>query len=293
MILVTGATGYIGGHILDRLAAAAIPTRALVRQASATLPGGVESAVGDVTKPDTLDAALVGVDTIIHAAAITADNKEPYRGAYSAVNQGGTENLVRAAKAAGVKRIVLLSGLGTKPDKPSTYMATRWAMEEAVRASGIAYVIIQPSVLFGAGAPFIVALANLAKLTPVVPAIGGNLRFQPIWVEDVVTCVVQAAERDDVLGRAITIGGAEQVTFKEVIQAIGRAMGKRRTTAPLPMPIARVQASLFNLLPKPPLTPASLELFTFDNVTALDSVERNFGFKPQAFRAYLEEHGLS
>jgi NADH dehydrogenase len=295
MILVTGASGYVGGHVVARLAAGS-PTevRAMVRSvASYRPPGGVSVVEADVTHPASLPAALEGVDTVVHCVAITGDFKEPYKGAYDAINRVGTENLVAAAVGAGVKRLVVMSGLGTRPAPSNTYMATRWGLEEAVRGSGIPYAILRPSVQFGDGAEFVAALARLAKRSPVVPLLGGGgLLFQPIWVEDVVSCIEKLIASDQHLGREVTIGGAEQLNFKEIIEAILRAMGKRRILAPLPLPIARIGAGMMQVLPHPPLTPASLELFSFDNITTLDAVDREFGFHPQAFREYLEAHGI-
>ena len=295
MILVTGANGFVGRHVVDRLAASGARVRAMVRDAQAyRAPAGVEVVTGDVTKPGTLEAAVAGVEAVVHAAAITANLKEPYQGAYREVNATGTGNLMDAAVDAGVRRVVLVSGLGTRSDKPGSYMATRWGMEEAVRECGIPFVIIQPSVQFGDGAEFIAALSRLAKQSPVVPAMTGpHDKFQPIWIEDVVSIIVKALADDGLLERSIAVGGPDYVTFRGVLETILAAMGVRRLIAPLPVPLARIQARLMSVLPKPPLTVATLELFSFENATDLDSVEKNFGFAPRGFRQHLLEHGIT
>jgi NADH dehydrogenase len=297
MILVTGGTGFVGSHLLRRLAETEPrgTVRTLVRnQAKALFPDGVSAVEGDITQPETLPAAVAGVDVVIHAAAITGDRKEPYRGAYDRVNRVGTENLMSAAKSAGVKRVVVVSGLGCRPAPAGTYMATRWGMEEAVRGSGIPFVILQPSVLFGDGAPFVTALAGLARVLPVLPLVGGGrTRFQPLWIEDLVTCLIASITSETPAGHTLSLGGSEWATFKEVLQTICRAMPARRLLVPLPMPIARIQARLMTaVLPNPPLTPAALELFSFDNATNLDAVDKAFGFHPRGFREHLLAHGV-
>lgn len=293
MILVTGGTGFIGSRAVRRLVSEGRPVRALARR-PVELPGA-EVAVADLTDAPSLVTAMAGVETVIHAAAITGDLKEPYRGAYDRVNRVGTENLMAAAAGAGVRRVVLLSGLGTVPAPAGTYMATRWGMEEAVRRSGLDHVILQPSVLFGDGAEFVSALARLVRASPVVPVIGpASLQLQPLWVQDLVTCVVRSTAGTALLGRAVPIGGPERMTFADVMRTIMAAMGKRRLLLRVPLPVARVQAALMTaVLPHPPLTPAAIELFSFDNATDADAVERAFGFRPRSFRAHLAEHGVA
>jgi NADH dehydrogenase len=293
-ILVTGANGFVGRHVVARLAGRGRGVRAMVRNAAAySAVPGVEVVEADLTRPETLGAALEAIDVVVHCAALTANLKPPYPGAYDIINRGGTENLAAAASAAGVQRIVVMSGLGTKPAPVDTYMATRWSMEEVVRNSGIPYVLIQPSVQFGDGAEFVNALARLTKASPVVPLLGGGgLRFQPIWVEDVVTCIEKAIDDEKLTGQAVAIGGSEYATFREIIDTICAALGKRRLKAPLPLWIARLQAPLMALLPHPPLTKASLELFGFENTTEIDAVDRNFGFHPRGFREHLAANGV-
>src|SRR5712692_8082785 len=298
MILVTGATGYIGRHLVSRLVDQGERPRCLVRnlsRAANILPAGagkVEFVKGDTTSPASLETAVQGIDTIVHTAFITADHKQSAGNHYEATNVQGTANLVKAAQNAGVKRIIELSGLGTKPDKPGSYMQGRYLAEQMLKESGLDWTIIEPSVLFGKGAPFIKGLSNLIHTAPVVPLIGGGkIMFQPIYVEDVVTVVIKVL--DDPARKTYTIGGPEYYSFTQIIDALLRAMHKTRIKVYAPTPLVGIGAAVIVvMLPQPPLTRAAMTLFSFDNTTDLDSVERDFGFKPLSFALYLEEQGV-
>src|SRR5437660_875821 len=234
MILITGATGYIGRHLVARLVAQGERPRCLVRdinRAKRTLPvDKVELVTGVTTSPDSLDAAVHGVDTIIHAAFLTADNKQSAGNEYEKTNVQGTANLIKAAKKADVKRIIEISGLGTKPDKPGSYMQGRYLAEQMLKESGLDWTIIQPSVLFGKGAPFIKGLADLINSAPVVPLIGGGkTMFQPIYVEDVASVIIKTLQDPaGSNGHTYTIGGPAYYSFTQVIDELLRAMHKTR-----------------------------------------------------------------
>jgi len=296
MIAIAGSTGFVGRHLATRLAAQGKALRCLVRdpgKAATLIPGASRAVVANLLDPAALDRALDGVETLVHCAAITADHKDTDR-LYWRVNVEGTRNLVGAAQRARVRVLVLMNGLGIKPGAPGSYMRTRWEMGEAVRASGIAWVALQPSVLFGDSAPLIAALARLARRSPVIPLLGGGkLKLQPLWVEDLVTCLIRCTEDRRWDGQAIDLGGPEHLTFEQVIDLILETLRIKRLKAPLPLPVARVQARVMGILPHPPLVPATLELFDFDNITALDAVPRQFGFAPRRVADHFRAHGLN
>ena len=299
MILVTGGNGFVGSRVVARLVADGERPRALVRDLSDArkrLPGaGVEIVGGDTTRPATLDAAMAGVDTIIHTAFITAERKQGQGINYYATNVEGTANLVAAAKRASVGRIVVLTGLGTRPAKPGSYMQGRYLALREAQNSGLAWSFLGPSVIFGPGSAFFTGLADLIRQVPVVPMIGmGNRHFQPIYVEDVVTCLLKMArepERYD--GKSIDIGGPDIFTYARILDLLMETLHVRKLKVPGPMPFAYLGAAVMEaVLPKPPITVAAMGLFTFENTTDLDAVQRHFGFAPAALPPYLAEHGV-
>ncbi len=264
MILITGSTGYIGRHLVSRLVAQGERPRCLVRdmkRAAAVLPGDkVELVRGDTINPASLKEAVRGIDTIVHAAFITADHKESAGNHYEDTNVRGTANLIQVAKDAGVKRIIEISGLGTKKDKPGSYMQGRYLAEKMLKESGLAWTTM----------------------------------FQPIYVEDVVTVIMKVLEDPErTSGKTYTIGGPAYYSFSQVIDILLDTMHKTRIKAPAPTALVCVGALMMEaVLPKPPLTKAAMALFSFDNTTDLQSVKRDFGFTPVSFTDYLKEHGV-
>lgn len=299
MIVITGADGFVGRHIVARLTPDGEPFRALVRnveRARKVLPAGTQIVQGDTTQPSTLGPALEGADTVIHCAFLVANRKQPRGATYREVNLGGTKHLVAAAQAAGVRRICVMGGLGTVPSPHDAYLQGRYEADEAVKQSGLGWAIIGPSVQFGSHSPFFSGLADLIRSPlPVVPMIGdGSVRFQPIWVEDVVTCMLKMVREPDTYnGRVIDVGGPEIFTYRQILDLLMRTLRKRKLLVPGPKPLARLGAGIMEaLLPNPPVTRAATGLFDFDNVAGLDSVERNFGFAPLSLRSYLADHGV-
>ncbi|MGI9116220.1 MAG: SDR family oxidoreductase [Gaiellales bacterium] len=292
-ILVTGATGFIGGRLTRRLVSAGLPVRAMVRRADAAVAPGAEIVVGDLGDPASLARACEGVSAVISCAAITGEKKAP-PGGYDLINADGIAALAQAATAAGAGRMIHFGGIDNGGSKPGPYLAGRRRGEEGIKAAGVPWTILQPSVQFGPRSPFIGAMAGLVK-GPIVPVAGnGRTRIQMIHVDDVCRAAQECLTGDSRLGRYIELGGTEALEYDRVLDIIGGAMGKakvRKIHAPLA--IVKAQAKLLQVLPNPPVTPAAVELLERDNVAAsLTGVQDEFGFMPVGFAEHVASHGL-
>jgi len=287
MILVIGGTGFIGRRLVARLAESGESIRVATRGSrKADLPESVEQAPVDVVSGEGLAEAMAGVDRVAHLVAIIIE-----KGAqkFDAVIRGGTEGVVREAEKAGVKKLVYVSAIGAAPDPKFPYWHAKWEAEQVVSGSGLNYTILRPSLVFGPEDDFFNRLASMVRRSPLVPIAGaGKTRFQPIGVDDLVTCIAaclpagQAGLKEDTHDRqTVEVGGPEQLTYNELIDVISAALGKRRPRVHIPLWLMRPGARVLqSVLSNPPVTADQLAMLSKDNITELDAVPRQFGFAP-------------
>jgi NADH dehydrogenase len=281
MILVTGATGFVGRHVLQALRADGRDVRALVRnpaRADDLAQQGVELAAGDVTDAASLRAALAGTDTVIHLVAIRQGRPEQFQ----RVMIDGTGSLLAAAKEAGVRRFIHMSALGTSAETKDLvpYYGAKWATEQDVQASGIPYVIFRPSFIFGTDGGILPTFATIAKVAPVTPITGsGRQRIQPIWADDVGAYFAKAVDLEPATNRTFELGGAEAVSWNEFWERLKRARGSRRPSVHVPMGLMRLNALVTERLPgNIPLTRDLLKMLEAgDNVVTDTSAVQVFG----------------
>jgi len=280
VILVTGGTGFVGGHVAHELRRRELPVRCVVRdlrKASKLGAWGCELVVGDMTDAASLRRAAEGCDRVVHLVAIRQGREEQFR----RVMVDGTRDLLAAAKEAGVGRLVHMSALGTSEATKDLvpYYGAKWESEELVRASGLAYVIFRPSFIFGPDGGILPTFVKLARFTPVTPIIGsGRQRIQPIWADDVASYFAEGVEREEVTGRVFELGGPDLVSWNEFWSRLKRARGMRRPSVHVPVGVMRVNAVLTERLPgNIPLTRDLLTMLEHgDNVAADDEAVRTF-----------------
>ena len=298
-VLVTGASGFVGSHLLPELLGAGHRVVALVRSSGAgdkvtrrlpaALVANVELRTGDVDRPATLPAALAGVDAVVHLVAIPRD----WNGGKQllAVNLDGTRNLIGAMQVSGVRRLVHLGALGVVDREELHYAKSKARAERAVMESGLDWTILKPSLLFGPGDGFFNIVADLVRLSPgIVPVPGdGRSRFQPLHVGDLALCLRLSLERPETVGHAFELGGPRTWTYREITAEVCRGMGRRRAIIPMPVPLIKLVAGAAEAVHLPfPVATDQLRQLALDNVGPLDGVHSAFGFIPRRMEGELQ-----
>jgi NADH dehydrogenase len=296
MILVTGSTGFIGKSLVRKLVESGQEVRLLLRPSpqSPRLPLGlsVDVAVSSLNDERSLRAAMVGVNTVYHLAGVER------QGAYAdlmKVDIQGTQSVTRAARDAQVKHIYFLSHLGA--DRASAYpmLKAKAIAEESIRRSGLEYTIIRSAVVYGPGDGFTTALSGLIATLPaffLIPGDGRNL-IQPLWVEDLVTCLVWALDNESTINETIEIGGPEYLTFKQALELVMQAIDiKRRLISTRPPYLRGLTVFLESILPGLPVSVYWLDYLATNRTCTLDTIPRTFNLMPARMSqnlSYLEE----
>jgi len=292
MILVTGGTGFIGKALVRNLVEAGHTVRTLIRPSSRSpnLPRGVsvEVAVSSLDDPRSLRAAMVGVDTVYHLAGVER------RGAYASlmnVDILGTRAVVQAAADARVERFFFLSHLGA--DRASAYpvLKAKAIAEEFVRRSGLDYTILRTAIIYGPDDGFTTGLARIISTLPfffLVPG-DGRVQLQPLWVEDLVTCLTWALDEDVTRNEMYEVGGLEFFTFSQIVEMVMQTIEVRRRLISLRPPYLRgITVALEALFPGMPVSVYWLDYLAANRTCALDTIPRIFNLMPARLSQRLE-----
>lgn len=291
MILITGGTGFIGRALIRNLTEAGMEARVLIRPSpkSPALPRGVpmEVAVCGLSDERGLRAAMVGVDSVYHLASGEWGGT---RASLLDVDIRGTQAIASMAKEAGVSRLFYISHLGA--DRASAYpvFKAKAIAEEHIRRSGVDYTILRSAIVFGVGDSFSTGLARILHSFPFFFAIPGDgqVLLQPLWVEDLVTCLVWAREDERTRNQVYEIGGPEALTFRQIAGEIMESSGVKRTFLPIRPPYLRgLTVVLEQLFPGLPVSVYWLDYLATNHTCALDSLPRNFNLMPSRFAQRL------
>ena len=290
LVLVTGATGFLGRRVVPELLARRHQVRCLVHS-----PGRerlfdhreVEIHYGSVLNPESLGPAMHGVQSVVHLVGIIRTGRGS---SFDRVHRQGTAIVAEAAKEAGAREIIYVSAMGATSDPKYPYLHSKRQAELHITSSGMDYTILRPSVIFGEGDEFLTALAGLVRLGPVAPVIGsGRNRMQPVAVEDVARCVADSVGNSLVKGRTINLGGPHRLSYNDLLEEVALAMGRRLRLAHIPTALAWPAVALLqNVLPRPPVTTAQLRMLGIRNVAEGPDMEQAFGFTPKPLRGNID-----
>jgi uncharacterized protein YbjT (DUF2867 family) len=294
-VLVAGGTGFIGSRIVDALLARGghrilVMTR---NPATARPKDGVEYVRGDVSDPASLETATRGVDVVVHAVQFPNHPVEnPRKGwTYEKVDGEGTARMVAAATKNGVKRFVYLSGAGTRPGRPEPWFKAKVRAEDAITASGMEYVILRPSWIYGPDDRSMNKFVAFVKYLPVVPVIGsGQERVQALAVADAGAVAAAAVDEPAATNRVFELGSRSPLTMDEILRTIMRILGKQKPLIHQPAWLVKIPAAILQFLPNAPLSPGAVDFVTMDEQVDPSDAERVFGLQFRTLEAGLREY---
>lgn len=289
--MVTGGTGFVGRSLIQRLVAMGLQVRTLLRpsQKSPNLPLGipVDTVICSLRDERGLRAAMKGVKVVFHLAG---SERRGSRADLTGVDIEGTRTVAAIAHDAGVNHLLFLSHLGA--DRASAYplLQSKAIAESYIVQSGIRYTIFRSAILYGPGDQFTVNLARLIRMSPgifLIPG-GATTRLQPLWIEDLVTCLTLALDDPATHNQVISVGGLEYLTFYEICQTIMDFTGIKRPFVSIPPAYLRsltiyLEHSMRNF----PMSSFWLDYLATDRTCDLNTIPRMFGLIPERFNRHL------
>jgi NADH dehydrogenase len=281
MVTVFGGSGFLGRHLVQRLAATGARVTVAVRNPESALflkpmgdVGQITPVGADVRDGPAVAAAVQGADWVVNLVGVLYETR---RQSFSAIHAQGAERIAKAAKAAGAKRLVHVSAIGANRHSSAAYARSKAAGEAAVAAAYPAATILRPSIIFGPEDDFFNRFAAMARVSVALPLFGGGeTRFQPVYVGDVAAAVVKALTDEGTAGTTYELGGPRVYSFRQLMTLMLAEIGRKRILLPLPFFVADAMGAVLQSLPlpfgmAPPLTGDQAKLLRYDNVVSGDA----------------------
>jgi uncharacterized protein YbjT (DUF2867 family) len=301
LVTIFGGSGFVGRYIARRMAQQGWRVRVAVRHVNDAMfvrpygaVGQVEPVLCNIRDDASVAAATAGSDVVINCVGVL---DERGKNTFAAVQADGAARIARIAAQEGVLRMVQISAIGADENSASAYARTKAAGEAAVRAHMPDAVILRPSVIFGAEDQFFNRFAGMARLGPILPVVGADTKFQPVYVDDVAAAAVKAAIGDVPAG-VYELGGPDVASFRDLMVQMLGVVRRRRLVVNIPFWMARIMAAGFHAgkvaslgLINPPVTRDQIINLGRDNVVADDAKGfADLGITPTAMMAVLPDY---
>ncbi len=268
MILVSGGTGFVGSAIVRELMRRGERPAVLGRDAAKIRERFGDTAdprAGNVREPETLAQAMTGMDVVVNAAQFPHSPIENRRKGWTfeEIDLKGTRHQVDAAKAAGARRFVYVSGVGAAKDADRHWFRFKWEAEEYLKQSGLEWVIVRPTWVFGPGDVSLNRFLGFAKILPFIPMFGdGKQAMQPVFIDDVGRVLADAAQRPGAANTTFELGGPDVMSMNDVVKTALDVQGKKRPLLHQPAAVGKAIGMLSSVLPQPPLTADAIDFIT-------------------------------
>lgn len=271
-VTVFGGSGFIGRHLVNRLAARGDIVTVAVRDPEAALflkpmgdVGQIVIVAADIANPAAVAAAVKGADAVVNLVGILW---QWGRRSFNRIHAEGAGNIARAARDAGAAHLVHISAIGADGASAALYARSKAAGEAAVREAFPEATILRPSVVFGPEDNFFNQFAELARHLPALPIFGSGdgPRFQPVYVGDVADAIVTALDSAAARGRTFELGGPRVYSFRQLMQLVLSEIGRRRVLVPVPLALAGFIGWFLQKLPNPLMTRDQMLLLKRDNI---------------------------
>jgi uncharacterized protein YbjT (DUF2867 family) len=293
LVTIFGGSGFLGRHIVRALAKDGWRIRVAVRRPNTALfltpmgrVGQIQIVKADVRDDASVLMALRGADAAINLVGVLYQSGSAR---FEAIHVEGAARIARTASDLAIRRLLHVSALGIDRNQHSRYAQTKLSGEQRVREAFPTATIFRPSVMFGPEDDFFNRFAWLARLSPVLPLIGGGKTlFQPVFAGDVARAAAIALNDPSTAGKTYELGGPEVMSLKEVMQLVLRETRRRRILVRVPFALARIKAVVLGMLPKPLLTLDQVRLLETDNTVSQGAATfQDLGIRPEAADAIL------
>lgn len=277
LVTIIGGSGFLGRHMVRNLAKRGYRIRVACRRPDLAghvlplgTPGQIALVQANVRYPSSIAAACEGAFAVINLPAVLYSSGAQ---TFEALHVFGAEAVAKAARASKAQLLIHMSSLGADLNSKSRYASSKAEGEAKAKAAYPGAIILKPSVVFGPEDNFFNKFAAMARFSPVLPMVGANTKFQPVFVGDIAEAVAVLVDRGVADGKTYELGGPAIMTMRHILNYVLATVQRKRLKANLPFPVASLVGAVAGLLPKPQLTWDQVELLKSDNVVS-DAAEK-------------------